>query len=45
MGVHDTLRSRVKARRATREGTTVKIDLELILPYAREVVVEEQEVT
>lgn len=39
------LKSRVKARRATREGTTAKVNLELILAYPRVVAVEEQEVT
>lgn len=43
--VHDMLMSRVKARRAPREGTTANVDLELILAYAKVVAVEEQEVT
>lgn len=33
--VHDMLMSRVKARRAPREGTTANVDLELILAYAK----------
>lgn len=44
-GVHDMLKSRVKARRVTREGTTAKVNLELILAYPRVVAVEEHEVT
>lgn len=40
-GVHDMLKSRVKARRVTK----VPVNLELILAYPRVVAMEEQEVT